>query len=63
MAMSYTDYLNRVRIESAKLLMKEDLTLAEISQRAGFNDQSYFSKVFRKLEGQSPLKWRTKHYA
>ncbi|HBN94807.1 MAG TPA: DNA-binding response regulator, partial [Firmicutes bacterium] len=33
------------------------------SQRAGFNDQSYFSKVFRKLEGQSPLKWRTKHYA
>ncbi len=63
MGMSYTDYLNRVRIESAKLLMKEDLTLAEVSQRVGFNDQSYFSKVFRKLEGQSPLKWRTKHYA
>ena len=62
MDMSYTDYLNRVRIESAKLLMKEDLTLAEISQRVGFNDQSYFSKVFRKLEGESPLTWRTKHY-
>ena len=61
MGISFTEYLNRVRIEAAKLLMTEDLSLAEISQRVGFNDQSYFSKVFRKLEGQSPLRWRKEH--
>ena len=63
MGMAFTDYLNRVRIEAAKLLMQEDLSLAEISLRVGFNDQSYFSKVFRKFEGLSPLKWRRKTYA
>lgn len=62
MEMAYTEYLNRVRIEAAKLLMKDDLPLAEVSHRVGFNDQSYFSKVFKRLEGQSPLKWRTDHY-
>lgn len=61
LGISFTDYLNRVRIEAAKLLMPEDLSLAEISQRVGFNDQSYFSKVFRKLEGQPPRKWRQRH--
>ena len=39
LGISFTDYLNRVRIEAAKLLMPEDLSLAEISQRVGFNDQ------------------------
>ncbi len=62
MGCSFTDYLNQVRIEAAKLLMQDTLSLAEVSQRVGFNDQSYFSKVFRRLEGQSPLKWRRENY-
>ena len=63
MESSFTDYLSRVRIEAAKLLMKDEHSLAEVGLRVGFNDQSYFSKVFRKFEGLSPLKWRTEHYA
>lgn len=57
---SYTDYLNRVRIEAGKRLLKEQYSLVEIAQIIGFSDQSYFSKVFKKFEGISPGKWRNK---
>lgn len=58
MNITYTDYLNRVRIESGKRLLNKDLSLVNIAQTVGFNDQSYFSKVFKKIEGVSPGKWR-----
>ena len=55
---TYTDYLNRVRVEAGKRLLTQDLLLADIAQRLGFNDQSYFSKVFKRVEGLPPGKWR-----
>ncbi|MCK8826931.1 PocR ligand-binding domain-containing protein [Natroniella acetigena] len=55
---TYTDYLNRVRIEEAKKLLEKEYSLADIAQMSGFNDQSYFSKVFKKFEGVSPGRWR-----
>ncbi|MDI3547543.1 MAG: two-component system, response regulator YesN [Halanaerobiales bacterium] len=58
MKISYTDYLNRVRIEAGKQLLKEGHSLVNVAQLVGFNDQSYFSKVFKKIEGVSPGKWR-----
>ncbi|MDK2986121.1 MAG: two-component system, response regulator YesN [Clostridia bacterium] len=58
---SYTDYLNKVRVDVSKRLLKKDLPLAEIAQMVGFGDQSYFSKTFKKYEGISPNKWRQKN--
>ncbi|MFW6270230.1 MAG: PocR ligand-binding domain-containing protein [Bacillota bacterium] len=58
MGISYSDYLNQVRIEASKKLLNEDIALVEVAQNVGFNDQSYFSKVFKKYEGISPGKWR-----
>lgn len=56
---TFTAYLNRVRVErSRELLRREDLKLADIALMVGFEDQSYFTKVFKKLEGQSPLRYR-----
>lgn len=63
MGISFTDYLSKVRVEAAKILMKSHHSLAEISQMVGFNDQSYFSKVFKKYTGESPHRWRTKMLA
>lgn len=54
LGMSYTDYLNKVRIAASKELLKKDIPIIEIAQTVGFNDQSYFSKVFKKVEGVSP---------
>jgi YesN/AraC family two-component response regulator len=56
---NFTSYLNNVRIEeSKKLLRNERINLADIAGMVGYEDQSYFSKVFKKLTGMSPLKYR-----
>ncbi|MCX7788772.1 MAG: PocR ligand-binding domain-containing protein [Spirochaetes bacterium] len=59
MAMTFTHYLNRVRIEQSKsLLLNESIPLVDIALLTGFEDQSYFTKVFRKHVGISPGKFR-----
>ncbi len=58
---SFNNYLNRVRIEmSKKLLLDETISLVDVSIIVGFEDQSYYSKVFKKLSGISPGKFREK---
>jgi len=58
---SFNNYLNRVRIEmSKKLLLDESIPLIEVSIIVGFEDQSYYSKVFKKIIGISPGKFREK---
>ncbi|MNI54103.1 Regulatory protein SoxS [compost metagenome] len=56
----FNEYLNRVRIEKACLLLKEnsDLSISEISGVVGYSDHSYFTRVFRKLMGISPSQYR-----
>lgn len=54
---SYSDYLNKVRVAASKELLKKDIAICEIAQAVGFNDQSYFSKVFKKFEGITPVKY------
>ena len=56
---SFTDYLSRTRIErSIELLRDTDMSLLEIAGLVGFEDQSYFTKVFKKETGLSPKKYR-----
>lgn len=53
------EYLSHIRIEKAKeLLTNPELRIFEISQAIGYQDEKYFSKVFKKLEGVSPNKFR-----
>ncbi len=52
-------YINEVRIENSKALLCETpLSLLDIALLCGFEDQSYFSKVFKALEGVSPKDYR-----
>ena len=56
---SFSGYLNRKRIEVAKSLMEyQDMNITEACFAVGFNDLSYFSRVFRKLEGITPSSYR-----
>lgn len=56
---SFSRYLNRVRVEESKrLLLSSDYTLAEIAVAVGFPDQSYFSKVFKKETDLTPGMFR-----
>lgn len=57
--MSFTRFLNTVRIEkSKKLLQMTDMRLADIAVACGFEDQSYFTKVFKSIAKVTPGKFR-----
>lgn len=52
-------YLCTIRIAGACELMKTgSLRVSDIGESVGFHDSSYFSKVFRKHVGMSPLEYR-----
>ncbi|WP_175638358.1 helix-turn-helix domain-containing protein [Metabacillus schmidteae] len=44
--------------ESQKLLIQTDLSVADICMMLQFNDQSYFTSIFRKYTGQTPNQFR-----
>lgn len=59
LGMTLTDYISKVRIERAKnLLNREESSIAQIAQETGFSDQSYFTKVFKRIEGCTPRAYR-----
>jgi signal transduction histidine kinase/AraC-like DNA-binding protein/ABC-type sugar transport system substrate-binding protein len=52
-------YLNRYRINQAKLLLAErQMSITEVGMAVGFSDSGYFSRVFRKEVGMSPEAYR-----
>ena len=56
---SPSHYLQRVRMEAAKeLLRTTDLTVAEVAYRVGYGDMSYFSKMFGRHVGCLPHSYR-----
>jgi AraC-like DNA-binding protein len=48
----------RKLIEAKNLLISTDKTISEIAFELGYNESSYFSKVFKKKSGQSPGEFR-----
>lgn len=59
MGKNFNSYLNHIRIEMSKrLLLDDSVVLVDVSNIVGYEDQSYFSKVFKKLTGVSPGKFR-----
>lgn len=56
---SFKEYLNMVRVEESKrLLANTDYSIIDIAIATGFEDQSYFSKVFKKYTGLTPKQYR-----
>lgn len=56
---TFKDYINTKRIHRAKYLMKyEDMNITEAAFAVGYNDLSYFSRLFQKHEGLSPSQYK-----
>lgn len=56
---SIMNYYNMQKIEQAKKLIDEDkYTLSQISDILKYNNQYYFSRVFKKYEGVSPSEYK-----
>ena len=55
----FVDYINTVRVDRACCYLEQDyLKTYEIAYKVGFNDEKYFSKVFKKIKGVSPKQYR-----
>ena len=53
------NYLIKLKMNrAAVLLLGTDFTISQIAQSLSYNDQFYFSKVFKKIYGVSPLEYR-----
>ena len=56
---SFSQYLTEVRIEKAKLLLREThMKVKEIADMTGFDNPSYFIQVLKKTQGCTPNEYR-----
>ncbi|MFE5323219.1 response regulator [Paenibacillus sp. NPDC056579] len=55
-------YLTDLKMERAKALLSgTDMPIAEIANQLGYDDENYFSKVFKKHAGMSPFPYRKRN--
>lgn len=55
------EYCNQVRLNKAKKLLKSTkLSIAQIATQAGYNNVTYFNRVFKAHSRMSPLQYRQK---
>lgn len=58
----FSEHLNKIRVQKAAEMLKDDrYSISEISDRVGYSDHSYFTKVFKKWTGLSPSQYRRQH--
>lgn len=57
--LKFNEYLNIHRIKVAKELLKEE-SVSLAATKSGFSSISYFSVVFKKITGMTPMQYKTK---
>ncbi|HOX31634.1 MAG TPA: response regulator [Spirochaetales bacterium] len=56
---SFVEYLNRIRVRKAAVLMSDPAAKAfEVAERVGYRSQHYFSRAFKKVTGTTPTDHR-----
>ena len=57
-SLTITSYINELRCSRAAAFIQEGLPLEEVAARTGFRDYNYFSRVFTKVMGMPPSRYR-----
>mgnify|MGYP004447154729 FL=1 len=57
---TFINYVTELKMEkAARLLRESDMSIKEITAQTGYNDQNYFSKIFKNKYELSPSDYRT----
>lgn len=57
--LTFSHFLNRVRIEKSKqYLIDSNESILSIALSVGFNNHTYYSMIFKKITGMTPLEFR-----
>jgi two-component system response regulator YesN len=57
--MTFKEYLTKLRISYASALLADtNLSISQITHKAGYNDYFYFIKAFKKRKGKTPKQYR-----
>ena len=63
MGMSFSEYVNRRRVEYGKtLLCQSDDTIINVAAKAGFHNVTYFNRMFQKYLHMTPTEYRLKRF-
>jgi AraC-like DNA-binding protein len=56
--LTVTDYINRKRIDEARILIDQgNRSISDIASAVGFESQTYFTTVFKRMNGQTPSQY------
>lgn len=55
---TFTEFTNHYRIQRVCLLLRQDKTIAEACYACGFNNVTYFNKLFKRTMGKSPSEFK-----
>ena len=56
---NFTSYLTEYRINMAKKMLEQPtVNVKDVGKNVGYEDSNYFTKVFRRITGQSPTEYR-----
>ncbi len=62
--MGFNEYLNHIRLEQARMLLKgHDMKVKDIAHASGFADSNYFCRLFRKTTERSPSEYRRQYHS
>jgi len=57
-----TEFIRTIRLkEAARMLVEQDMNVSEVYARVGFNDRSYFSRMFTEMFGITPSEYKKKY--
>ena len=56
--LSFKEFVNRERIKRAGELLSSDLPITEVAERVGYNNITYFNRVFKLYTGMTPGEYR-----
>ncbi|GIW48806.1 MAG: hypothetical protein KatS3mg079_282 [Caloramator sp.] len=62
--LNFVDYLKKIRIEEAKKLLEiNDYKIYEVGEKVGYKNSKQFAKIFKEIEGISPIEYRQKLFS